>query len=135
MAKYLARLVSSALLVFVICINDLPKIPLKINLNGSYKITIFADDTSLIVNNPNHNIFENDINTMFKKIHEWFNTNLLLLNKKEHFIQFLTKNNFLNELVIADNNKLITNTSNFKFLQIMIDNTLSWKSHIDKNFA
>jgi len=49
-------------LLFLIYINDLPKIPLKINSNGSYKITLFADDTSLIVNNPNHNIFENDIN-------------------------------------------------------------------------
>jgi len=61
MAKYLATLVSLAPLVFLICINDLPKIPLKINLNGSDKITLFAYDTSLIVNNPNHNIFENDI--------------------------------------------------------------------------
>jgi hypothetical protein len=31
------------------------------------EITLFADDTSLIVNNPNHNIFENDINTIFLK--------------------------------------------------------------------
>ena len=49
-------------LLFLIYINDLPKIPLKININGIYKITLFADDTSLIVNNPNHYIFENDIN-------------------------------------------------------------------------
>jgi len=45
----------------------LPKIPLKINLNGSDKITLFANNTSVIVNNPNHNIFENDINMIFKK--------------------------------------------------------------------
>ena len=44
-------------LLFLIYINNLPKIPLKINSNGSYKITLFADDTSLIVNNPNHSIF------------------------------------------------------------------------------
>ena len=36
-----------------------------------------------------------------------------------------------NELVIAHNNKLTTNTSNLKSLGIMID-TLSWKGHIDK---
>jgi len=34
--------------------------------------------------------------------------------------------------IIEDNNKLITNTSNLKFLGIMIDNILSWKGHIDK---
>jgi predicted AAA+ superfamily ATPase len=68
MAKYLARLVSSAPLVFLICINDLPKIPLKINLNGSYKIILFADDMSLNVNNPNYNVFKNYIKMIFKKI-------------------------------------------------------------------
>jgi hypothetical protein len=44
------------------------------------KITLFADDTILVVNNSNHNIFENDIHMIFKKIHEWFNTSLLSLN-------------------------------------------------------
>jgi hypothetical protein len=34
-------------------------------------------------------------------------------------------------MVIADNNKLITNTSNLKFLGI-IDNALSWKGQINK---
>ena len=51
-------------LLFLIYINDLPRIPLKINVNGIYKITLFADDTSLIFNNPHHNIFENDINVI-----------------------------------------------------------------------
>ena len=53
--------------LFLIYIHDLPKILLKINLNGSYEITLFADDTSLIINNLNHNIFENDINMIFKQ--------------------------------------------------------------------
>jgi len=55
-------------LLFLIYINDLPKIPLKINSNGSYKITLFAHDASPIVNNLNHNIFENHNNMIFKKI-------------------------------------------------------------------
>ena len=54
-------------LLFLIYINDLPKIPLKINFNGGCKIILFADVTSLIVSNPNHSIFENDINMTFKK--------------------------------------------------------------------
>jgi hypothetical protein len=48
------------------------------------KITLFADDRSLIVNSPNHNIFENDIHMTFTKIREWFNTNLHLLNLKKN---------------------------------------------------
>jgi len=52
-------------LLFPIYIHDLHKILLKISLNGSYEITLFADDTGVIVNNPNHNIFHNNINMIF----------------------------------------------------------------------
>jgi hypothetical protein len=55
--------------------------------------------------------------------------NLLSLNfDKTYFMKFQTKNKSLNEIT---NNKIISNTSNLKFLGIVIDNTLSWKSHID----
>jgi hypothetical protein len=50
--------------LFLIYTNGLPKISLKIDLNGCYKITLFADDSSLIVKNPNHNIFGNDVNVI-----------------------------------------------------------------------
>ena len=45
---------------------------------------------------------------------------------------FGKKNIPFNKLVMVHNNELITNTYNLKFLGIMIDNTLSWKDHIDK---
>jgi hypothetical protein len=50
---------------------------------------LFADDRGLIVNNPSHSILENDINMIFFLNYEWFNTNLLSLNK-EHCTQFST---------------------------------------------
>jgi hypothetical protein len=46
-------------------------------------------------------------------------------------MKFQTKSNSLNEMNITNNNKIISNTSNLKFLEIIIDNTLSWKNHID----
>ena len=49
-------------LLFLIYIKDVPKMPPKINSNEQYKIILFADDTSQNVNNPNHNVFQNDIN-------------------------------------------------------------------------
>jgi hypothetical protein len=51
-------------LLFLIYTNDLPKIPLKINLNACYKITLFADDSCLIVKNSNHNICGKDVNVI-----------------------------------------------------------------------
>ena len=64
---------------------------------------------------------------IFKNMNEWFSANLLSLNfSKTHFMQFLTKNGSLNEINIEYNIKLISNTSNLKFLGIIIVSTLSW---------
>jgi hypothetical protein len=76
--------------------------------------------------------FERNINMVVKNMNEWFNVNLLSLNfDKTYFMKFQTKNNSLIEVNITNNNKIISYTSNLKFLGIIIDNTLSWKNHID----
>ena len=45
-------------------------------------------------------------------------------------MQFITKNKFLNKINIELDNKILK-TNFVKFLGITIDNTLSWKQHID----
>jgi len=46
-------------------------------------------------------------------------------------MQFITKNKFLNKINIERDNKIILQTNCVKFLGITVDNTLSWKQHID----
>jgi hypothetical protein len=46
-------------------------------------------------------------------------------------MQFITKNKFLNKINIEHENKMILQTNFLKFWGITIDNTLSWKEHID----
>ena len=46
-------------------------------------------------------------------------------------MQFITKNKFLNKINIEHDNKMILQTNFVKFLGITVDNTLSWKQHID----
>jgi hypothetical protein len=46
-------------------------------------------------------------------------------------MQFLTKHSSSNVMNINYNDKIILNTSATKFLGLIIENTLSWKSHID----
>ena len=48
-------------------------------------------------------------------------------------MQFIIKNKFLNKINIEHDNKTILQTNFVKFLGITIDNTLSWKQHIDTN--
>jgi hypothetical protein len=44
----------------------------------------------------------------------------------------MTKSSFFIDTFTGYNNKLITRTSNTKFLGIVIENSLPWKAHIDQ---
>jgi len=60
-------------LLFLLYINDLPQ-----TTNDNSKIVLFADDTSMIISNPNLLNFEKKgVNKIIQDINEWFNTNLL----------------------------------------------------------
>ena len=73
-------------LLFLLYINDLPH-----SLNNNNKIVLFADDTSLIISNPDPIKFRDDANKILQHIQEWFNANLISLNwKKTHFMHFTT---------------------------------------------
>ena len=115
-------------LIFLIYINDLPKIS-----NDDSKIVLFTDDTSIIITNPNPTNFKNSVIKICQDIKGWFSTNLLSLNiDKTHFMQFVTKNSSLIDLYITHENKKVADICNTKFIGITQDNTLTWKTHIDK---
>jgi hypothetical protein len=46
-------------------------------------------------------------------------------------VQFITKNKFSSNINIEHDNKMIIQTNFVKFWGITVDNTLSWKQHID----
>jgi hypothetical protein len=52
-------------LFFLLCINDFPH-----SLNKNNKIVLFADDTSLIVSNPDPIKFRGDANKILQHIQE-----------------------------------------------------------------
>jgi len=114
-------------LFFLLYINDLPNA-----ISDLSTPILFADDTSLIISNPDSLQFEKDVNTVIQTIHKWFHNNLLFLNfEKTQFLQFLTKNTKVAKLHLTYNNIKISNTEHSKFLGLTINNRLSWKSHID----
>jgi hypothetical protein len=93
---------------------------------------MFADDTSVIFSEPCLMNFERSLNTTFKIIKNWFNSNPLSLNLDEtYYMQFITKNKSLNKIKIEHENKMIIQKNLVKFLGITVDNTLSWKQLID----
>jgi len=112
-------------LLFLLYINDIPQIT-----NDNSKIVLLADDTSMIITNPNPSNLGKSANKIIQDINEWFNTNLLSLNlDKTHFIQFVTKNSSSTDFNIIHENKKILNVYNTKFPGLMLDNTLSYRYH------
>ena len=71
-------------LLFLLYINDLPKA-----IKHKALPILFADDTSILITNPNSNQLQSELNTVFAQLNKWFKSNLLFLNfDKTHFIQF-----------------------------------------------
>jgi hypothetical protein len=104
---------------------------LSLSINKFANPILFADDTSIIISSSNPEEFKNNINSVMTEIINWFQSNLLTLNcNKTHFLQFLTKNQNEIKIQIIASNSIITNINNTKFLDLFIDNTLSWKDHI-----
>ena len=51
--------------------------------------------------------------------------------EKSHFMYFSTKNNSFNEFDIMYKDKKVTIVDNIKFLGLTLDNSLTWKKHIE----
>jgi hypothetical protein len=106
-------------LLFLLYINDLPH-----SINKNNKIVLFADETSLIISNPDPMKFREDVSTILQHIHEWFNANLVSLNwEKTHFMYFTTKNNFLGDFDIIYKDRKLTTADSVKFLDLTLDNS------------
>ena len=109
-------------LLFLLYINDLLQIT-----NDNYKTVLFADDTRMIITNPTPSNFEKSVNKIIQDTNELLPLNL----DKTHFIQFVTKNSSSIDFNIMHRNKKLANIYNTKFLGLTLDNTLSWRTHID----
>jgi Reverse transcriptase (RNA-dependent DNA polymerase) len=129
-------------LLFLIYINDLPKISKLLNF-------LFADDTTLLASHRDPIQLFNSVNEEFQKIVHYFRAHKLSLHPaKTKFILFSNSNHVLNlQLCVFINNNnfgqnfpdLITPIERIssssvvpaiKFLGIYIDPSLSFKYHI-----
>lgn len=110
-------------LLFLLYINDLPEIV-------GEDTTLFADDSSAIIKASKKTNMDGTVSVMLKKFDEWFLNNDLQLNiTKTVCIQFGYYKS--EELIINYNNSTLTTQNETKFLGVMIDSQLNWKSHIN----
>ena len=70
---------------------------------------------------------------VFEDVNNLFKTNQLVLDlNKTHYLQFNTKNNRDYDLKLNYQGTNIASSSTTKFSGLTIDDTLSWKAHIDQ---
>jgi hypothetical protein len=70
---------------------------------------------------------------MFGDINDWFKVSQLILNyNKTCYLQFNTKNSKDYNLKLNYHANYVKSQSSTKFLGLIIDDSLSWKAHIDQ---
>ena len=93
-----------------------------ITVSKSHKLEIYSSKTSLL----------RQINKIFRDINYWFKLNQLVLNyNKAHYLRFNTKNSREYVLKLNYQENYVKSSSHTKFLGLIINDSLSWKVHID----
>ncbi len=115
-------------LLFLLYINDIP------NSSKSFDFHLFADDTSLFMSHENLKTLESNVNTELANISDWLIANKLSLNtKKSSHLIFSPKNKRVNqEVSIQINKENLAEAQSVKYLGVLIDNKLNWKTHVQQ---
>jgi len=115
-------------ILFLVYTKDLPKLATILT-----KILLYADNTSIIVTSSNLENFETKIDKIFGDINNWFKIDPLVLNcNKTHYLQFNMNSSKDYDLKLKYQGNYIKSPTNTNFLGLIIDDTLSWKAHIDQ---
>ena len=113
-------------LLFLVCINDL------CNVSKVLELILFADDTNIFYSHTDASYLMEVVNLELKKITCWFYTNKLSINvKKSNFIIFRPRQNRQTlDLAFNISNYSIDRVKEATFLGVILDEHLTWKSHI-----
>jgi hypothetical protein len=77
--------------------------------------------------------FKTQIDKIFLDINNWFKINQLVLNlSKTHYLQFRAKSRKDYDLKLNYQGNYVKNSTNTKFLGLIIYDSMSWKDHIDQ---
>lgn len=115
-------------LLYSIFVNDMPKVLQKASM------TVYADDTTIHVSAPNLDQVSWLLQKELTDIHEWIVENRLKLNIVKSKCMTLGTKQAVREaprLQILLNNQLLEQVTEIKLLGVTLDQTMSWKTHIN----
>ena len=93
---------------------------------------MYADDTTIYFSLdefPRENR-EITANSELEKVHTWLKLNKLFINVNKTKCMFFNKRRHLISLQFSMNNRSIDVVQHFNYLGIMLDENMSWKTHI-----
>ena len=116
--------------LFILYINDLPSCIQFSN------IMMYADDTVIYLSSTTTLDIELKLNLDLVNLSQWLHHNKLVLNmKKTEFMTFGTRQRLAkqkcDETDISLNGQSIKHTDTFKYLGVVLDDTLSFNDHVD----
>ena len=114
-------------LLFLLYINDIA------SSSKLLQFIIFADDTNIFFSHSDLDSLINTVNTELCKIVLWLEVNRLSLNiKKTHYMLFCGKRKCASNIAnISMNGASLDRVTVTKFLGVILNENLSWKSHIE----
>ena len=115
-------------MLFVMYVNDLP------NVVCNCSILIYADDTVLFFANPDISVIQEKLNDDLSLMGTWLRDNCLFLNtSKTESMVFGTHARLARvcEFSITINGYPIKRVTEFRYLGILFDECVTWKSHVE----
>ena len=114
-------------LLFTMYINDMHK------AFNECLVHHFADDINLLFADSNPRNLQRTVNKALKKLVEWLRANRLSLNvDKTEFLIFRPPKQSCERIVLTLDGKKIFESSNIKYLGLLMDSRLTWKFHINE---
>ena len=113
-------------LLFLLYVNDI------CNCSSILEFHLFADDTNVFLSDTNIQKLELNLNIELGKVSHWLNANKLSLNiEKTSFVIFHPPQRKITyQMNLRISNNLIKQDRKVKYLGLIIDSNLNWKSHL-----
>ncbi len=114
-------------LLFLLYINDMP------NCSDVLNFRLFADDTKVFISDSDLSNIQKILDSEIPKLNSWLSVNRLSLNvSKTNFIIYKPPNKTENvEINLLLANSTIKRSKSKKYLGLIFDQAMSWKSHIE----
>ena len=101
-----------------------------INSSNIFHFTQFADDSTATYSGPNLKNALSIIEKEFLKVLDWLKANKLIINLSKTYLMVFTNKKRPQNVSLNVGGTLINETSETKFLGLILDNKLSWHAHI-----